>query len=243
MSQKRSQHQINELISLINKEDVPKHVAIIMDGNGRWAKSKHLPRIEGHRRGANNITKIVEAASDIGIKYLTVYAFSVENWQRPKQETDSLMSLFEEVIDRKTKELIKKGVRLNVLGRLEELRESTRNKFEWAKEETAHCEIITLNVAVNYSGRDEIIRSALKARTINEETMSKNLDTADIPDPELLIRTSGEMRISNFLLWQIAYTELYFTDVLWPDFSSADLYEAVIDYQKRERRFGGLEKY
>jgi undecaprenyl diphosphate synthase len=243
MSPKVFQDKSGDIIKCINLEDVPKHVAIIMDGNGRWAKKRHFPRIEGHRRGANNITKIVEAASNIGIKYLTVYAFSTENWQRPKDETDSLMSLFEDVIDRKTSELIKKGVKLNVLGRFDELRTSTKEKFKWSMEQTGHCDTITLNVAVNYSGRDEIIRAASKIHDLNEESLSANLDTGGMPDPELLIRTSGELRISNFLLWQLAYTELYFTPVLWPDFSTADLYEAVIDYQKRERRFGGLEKY
>lgn len=226
----------------INSKDVPSHIAIIMDGNGRWAKSKSLPRLEGHRRGANNITSIVEAASKIGVKYLTVYAFSVENWHRPKSEVSGLMRLFEEVIDNKTKSLVEKGVKLKVIGRWQELQESTRDKFQWAIDQTKDCETITLAVAVNYGARDEILRASEKT-AVNEDEFSKNLDTGDMPDPELLIRTSGERRISNFLLWQLAYTELYFTDVLWPDFKPADLYKAVIDYQKRERRFGGLEIY
>ncbi len=241
MSDETNLKNNEDLLNKIIKKDVPKHIAIIMDGNGRWAKNKNLPRIEGHRRGAENITSIVESANKIGVKDLTVYAFSIENWQRPKDEVDSLMDLFEEIVDRKTPELAKKGVQLRFIGNIEALRKSTINKFTWAKEQTKNCKKINLNVAVNYSGRDEIVRSVKKTKEICEDAINSNLDTKGVADPELLIRTSGEFRISNFMLWQLAYTELYFTDVLWPDFKEDDLFEAVIDFQGRKRRFGGLE--
>ena len=237
-----SESKEEQILKNIDRNDVPSHIAIILDGNGRWAKRNDLPRAEGHRRGSENITNILEAAEKAGVKYLTVYAFSTENWSRPEEEVEAIMFLFEDILERKTPELVQKNVRLNVIGDLMALPESTRKKFEWSMNETKAGEKITLNVAVNYSGRDEISRAYRKTCKNNDVNIEDHLDTAGMPDPELLIRTSGELRISNFMLWQLAYTELYFTNVLWPDFKPQNLYEAIIDYQGRERRFGGLEK-
>lgn len=229
----------------IESSKAPKHIAIIMDGNGRWAKTRNLPRIAGHQRGAENVTNIVRAASDVGVKYLTLFTFSVENWRRPKDEVNSLMDLFEDVLAQKLPELIENNVSLNLIGDLEAIRASTKDKFLEAIEKTKNSTGLVLTIALNYSGRDDITRAVEKIikkgeEEVTEEKISKNLDTAGLPDPELLIRTSGEIRISNFLLWQIAYSEVYFSKVLWPDFSPEHLYEAINDFQKRERRFGGL---
>lgn len=230
----------------LNKKDIPKHVAIIMDGNGRWAKQRKLPRIEGHRAGSKNVTKIVQAASELGIRYLTLYSFSVENWRRPKKEIEGLMDLFEETIDRELPDLQLNNVCFTTIGSLGSLKKSTNQKFKEATRATKQNSGLTLIIAVNYSGRDELARTfkkiiAKKTKRITEQTITNNLDTAGMPDPELLIRTSGEMRISNFLLWQIAYSEIWVTAVLWPDFRSKHLYQAIFDYQQRERRFGGIE--
>jgi len=224
---------------------VPKHVAIIMDGNGRWAKKRGLPRLAGHRKGAENITNIVRAADDLGLSYLTLFTFSIENWRRPKAEVNGLMDLFEQVLDEKLPELMENNVRLNLIGNIDAIRKSTRNRFEEAVKKTDPNTGLILTIALNYSGRDDIARAVKKMLADNlgdlsEDKISDYLDTAGMPDPELLIRTSGEARISNFLLWQIAYSEVYFCDVLWPDFKGEHLYEAINDFQKRERRFGGL---
>ena len=224
---------------------VPKHVAIIMDGNGRWARKKGLPRLVGHRKGAENITNIVSAADDIGLKFLTLFTFSIENWRRPKAEVDGLMDLFEQVLEEKLSELMENNVRLKLIGNIGAIRESTRKQFEEAMKKTGSNTGLILTIALNYSGRDDIARAVMKMQADNvsnpdEDKISSYLDTAGMPDPELLIRTSGEARISNFLLWQIAYSEVYFCDVLWPDFKGEHLNEAIKDYQKRERRFGGL---
>ncbi|RJQ33395.1 MAG: isoprenyl transferase [Actinobacteria bacterium] len=229
----------------LNKKDIPSHVAIIMDGNGRWAKKKRLPRIEGHRTGSKKIIRIVRAADQIGIKYLTLFSFSKENWQRPDNEIKGLMDLFEVTIDREIPGLKKNNVVFKVIGDLDSLRKSTRDKFSHAINETKNNNGLNLIIAVNYSGRDELARCLKKIakqniEKITEKTIANNLDTALIPDPELLIRTSGELRVSNFLLWQIAYSEIWVTKLLWPDFRPRHLYQAISDYQKRERRFGGV---
>lgn len=229
----------------IDSKKIPKHIAIIMDGNGRWAKKLKLPRIAGHKQGAENVSNIVEIAGKIGVKYLTLYTFSVENWRRPESEVNALMDLFEKVLSKKIELLVKNGVRLNIIGDLDAVRKTTREKFLSAIEKTKNNEGLVLTIALNYGGRDDIVRAVNKiikdgVDKVDEHTMSKNLDTAGLPDPELLIRTSGEARISNFLLWQIAYSEVFFSKTLWPDFKEKDLLEAIGDFQKRERRFGGL---
>jgi undecaprenyl diphosphate synthase len=236
-----------------DQKKAPIHVAIIMDGNGRWANKHGLPRIAGHRAGAKAIREVVRTAPEIGIKYLTLYTFSVENWKRPKDEVTSLMELFEERLKEEIDELDENGVRLNVLGRLNELPDSTQNTFIEAMKRTANNKKLTLNVALNYGGRIEILDAirnlAEKAKggeiepsAIDLEMVSSFLYTDGQPDPELLIRTSGEYRVSNFLLWQIAYTELWITPILWPDFTRENFLEAIYDFQQRKRRFGGLEE-
>jgi undecaprenyl diphosphate synthase len=223
--------------------NIPQHIAIIMDGNGRWAEQRGLPRVAGHREGAASLRAVLRACAELGVKYLTVYAFSTENWSRPQEEVDFLMNLFSQTIDREIDELIKNGVRLNFLGRLEKFSESLRKKMYEAMEKTKGNDRITLNVMVNYGGRAEIVdafNQMLKEgrKEVDEETLKQYLYTKDIPDPDLLIRTANEMRVSNFLLWQIAYSELYVTPVLWPDFRKEQLLAAIEDYQKRVRKFG-----
>jgi len=223
--------------------NIPQHIAIIMDGNGRWAEQRGLPRVAGHREGAASLRAVLRACAELGVKYLTVYAFSTENWSRPQEEVDFLMNLFSQTIDREIEELIKNGVRLNFLGRLEKFSESLRKKMYEAMEKTKGNDRITLNVMVNYGGRAEIVdafNQMLKEgrKEVDEETLKQYLYTKDIPDPDLLIRTANEMRVSNFLLWQIAYSELYVTPVLWPDFRKEQLLAAIEDYQKRVRKFG-----
>ncbi|MDI3526587.1 MAG: undecaprenyl diphosphate synthase [Tenuifilum sp.] len=233
----------------IDKTRVPKHVAIIMDGNGRWAKKRGNQRIFGHRNGVNAVKAATEAAGEIGVKYLTLYAFSTENWNRPKSEVDALMSLLVETINSEMNTLLKNGIRVLTIGDITKLPKEVQKKLIDIKEKTAHCETNTTVLALNYGARYEIteavkkISNSVKNGDLNPEdisinTISENLDTANIPDPDLLIRTSGELRLSNFLLWQLAYAELYFTPVLWPDFTKEDFFKAIIDYQKRERRFG-----
>lgn len=234
---------------LINKDTVPEHVAIIMDGNGRWAKEHHKPRIYGHKNGVSSVRSVVEGAGEIGIKYLTLYAFSTENWNRPKLEITALMQLLVSTISKEIKELHKNNVRLLTIGDIASLPRNCQNELQDAKEKTAHNDGLTLILALSYSSKWEILKAvkqlctdvksdALQIDEIDESLFSSYLETHQISDPELLIRTSGEHRISNFLLWQIAYSELYFTPKLWPDFRKEDLFNAVIDYQKRERRFG-----
>jgi undecaprenyl diphosphate synthase len=236
------------LIDSINKTKLPSHIAIIMDGNGRWAKQKGKPRIYGHQNGAHAVKSTIEAAAELGIKNLTLYAFSSENWNRPKIEIEALMALLITTIDNELDNLVKNNIRFNVIGNIELLPSSVKKKIKAALGRTEQCNGMTLTIALSYSARWEIVEAAKKiAQSISEglnvdslttESFSKFLTTADIPDPELLIRTSGEFRLSNFLLWQIAYTELYFTDVLWPDFVKEEFYKAIISYQNRERRFG-----
>lgn len=228
---------------------MPRHVAIIMDGNGRWAKLQGLPRSEGHRRGVDALHRITRTASDLGIKYLTVYAFSTENWNRPAQEVDTLMYLIGWAIKKETPELVRNNVRLRLIGAIDRLPEATRALLQEGCRDTEHCTGLTLSLCLSYSARWEICDCARKLAvrvaegTLNPDDIddflfSRNLDSHGIPDPDLLIRTGGERRISNFLLWQIAYSELFFSDVLWPDFDETSLLEALADYGTRERRFG-----
>lgn len=231
------------------KENLPRHLAIIMDGNGRWAKARMLPRIMGHRKGVQTVRLIVEECSRIGIGYLTLFAFSAENWSRPKAEVRSLMSLLKKYIDKEVPRMMSNNIRFNVIGSRTDLPEDVAAGLDDAMRMTAGNSGMTLTLALSYGSRQELLRAArviaeeiksgrLLADDLTEELFSASLYTADLPDPDLLVRTSGEMRISNFLLWQLAYTELYFTDVKWPDFNREELYKALADYRQRERRFG-----
>ncbi|MGC1878127.1 MAG: polyprenyl diphosphate synthase [Rhabdochlamydiaceae bacterium] len=237
-------------LSFLDSAKIPSHVAIIMDGNRRWAKRQGLPAMMGHWKGAETLTKIVRAASELGIKTLTVYSFSTENWNRARDEVDALMHLFKIYLVKERGPMIKEGVRLQAIGDLQRLPSSVLKELELSKSSTAHCKKIDLVLAINYGGRDDIRRAfvsiitdlergKLSKEQISEQLISQHLDTAQWPDPELLIRTSGESRQSNFLLWQLCYSEFYLTDVLWPDFSEHALLQAVCEMQKRKRRLGG----
>lgn len=228
---------------------LPQHIAIIMDGNGRWAGQKGLPRVEGHRRGSEVVDEIVTASRDLGIRYLTLYAFSMENWARPKDEITALMALLQEFLISKRPKLMQHEIRLASIGDVERLPPSVLATLRETEELTRSNDKMLLLLALSYSGKDEIVRAinellkekengAFQDNFISMEQFAKYLDTAGVPDPDLLIRTSGERRISNFLLWQNAYAELYFTDVLWPDFGKEEFYKAIAEYQTRERRFG-----
>ena len=230
-------------------KNVPRHVAIIMDGNGRWARERGLPRIEGHRRGAESVRQVVRACGDFGIDYLTLYAFSIENWNRPKTEVSALMRLLEFYLKQEIPELNKNNVRLAAIGRIHELPPTAQRQLEQSIDTLSKNTGLTLVLALSYGGRAEIV-DAVRAITrevkagqldvadVDEKLISRHLYTQSIPDPDLLIRTSGEMRVSNFLLWQISYAEIYVTDTLWPDFRKAELMKALDDYSKRHRRFG-----
>jgi undecaprenyl diphosphate synthase len=231
---------MTELKSLILPDKVPQHIAIIMDGNGRWAKQKGMPRVLGHRSGVKSVREVTEAAAEIGVKYLTLYAFSTENWNRPPAEVTALMSLLVETIKAEIRDLNKNKVRLMAIGDLEALPKSSYQALQRGMEDTRNNDRINLVLALNYSAKWEILRAT--PEDIDERVFESALSTHGIPDPELLIRTSGETRISNFLLWQIAYAELYFTTVFWPDFGKKELYEAIISYQRRERRFGMISE-
>lgn len=229
----------------IDATNLPKHIAITMDGNGRWAKSKGKLRIFGHKNGVKAVRDTVEGAAEIGIKYLTLYAFSSENWNRPEKEVNALMTLLVSAINKETKTLMDNNIRLSTIGDINKLPSKAQKELQEAISKTKDNTRMTLVLALSYSGRGEIInavqniiKDGKKPEEINEDTFQQYLTTKSVPDPELLIRTSGENRISNFLLWQIAYSELYFTDTLWPDFRKADLYKAILNYQTRERRFG-----
>ena len=228
---------------------MPRHIAIIMDGNGRGAKKQGLARVFGHKRGVETVHNITVAATELGIEYLTLYTFSTENWNRPKEEIDALMNLLVDTIVKETPTLMDNNVRLLTIGDLNRLPEAARRKFMACVEQTAGNTGLSMVIALSYSARWEIINAMqtavrraqageLRAEDVNEQLVSSLMTTADMPDPDLLIRTSGELRISNFLLWQLAYSELYFTDCLWPDFTPEELYKAILDYQNRERRFG-----
>ncbi|MDD5686819.1 MAG: isoprenyl transferase [Elusimicrobia bacterium] len=224
---------------------VPGHIAIIMDGNGRWAKAKGLPRIEGHRVGVNTVERIVKDASNLGVAVLSIYAFSTENWLRPASEIKGLFALLKMFLQKKIEELKKNNIKLLVMGDMTELPQDIRNDIKKAVNYTSESTGMILNIALNYGGRREIVNAVNKiirdgAEKVDEKTFEKYLYTNGLPDPDLLIRTSGESRISNFLLWQTAYSEFYTTDVLWPDFKKEDLMDAISEYQKRDRRYGGV---
>ena len=229
---------------------VPKHIAIIMDGNGRWATERRLPKIAGHRAGSKTVEVVMDAAREIGVEILTLYAFSTENWKRPKEEVEALFLLLEDYIDREAARLHKNNIRLSVIGRIRELPARLQDKIARTVAMTAGNTAFTLNIALNYGGRAEIVDAAralaldvkagrVSAVDIDEALFSRYLYTKDLPDPDLMIRTSGEFRISNFLIWQVSYAEIYVTKKLWPDFGKEDLRKAVAEYQGRERRFGG----
>jgi undecaprenyl diphosphate synthase len=233
----------------IDPNNLPRHVAVIMDGNGRWAKKKGALRIFGHRSAVQSVKDVTEACGELGIQYLTLYAFSTENWARPKEEVDGLMELLVNTLKKEIKTLMDNQVKLHTIGDTSHLPKECQDNLQWAKDETKGNDGLTLNLALSYSGRWEIAEAVKKIATdvkqgklapeeITDKHIENYLQTSGIPDPELLIRTSGELRISNFLLWQIAYTELYITPTLWPDFRKENLYEAIWSYQQRERRFG-----
>ncbi len=242
-----------ELWSIIDHSNLPKHVAIIMDGNGRWARARMLPRVAGHRVGMESALKIVEVASDLGIKVLTLYAFSAENWRRPADEVGALMKLLVEFLKRELISMKKNNICFQTIGRIAGLPGWVQQQIKWSIEQTCQNTGLILNVALNYSGRLEIVdavkgiikdieQKGLELDKLDEETFSNYLYTADLSDPDLLIRTSGEMRISNFLLWQLAYAELLITPTLWPDFRQREFLQAILEYQQRERRFGTIGK-
>ena len=235
------------------QDKMPRHIAIIMDGNGRWAKSKGLPRALGHRAGVESLRDIVTMAVNLELGVLTAYAFSTENWKRPSDEVGLLMKLFSEYLDSEINELHRKNVQIRFIGKVEDLAVELQEKVEKAQTYTKNNTGLVFNLAVNYGGRAEILHSVqllaekvakgeLLPQEITEKSIHENLYTADLPDPDLLIRPSGDFRISNFLLWQLAYTEYWFTDIYWPDFKPEHLMEAIADFQKRDRRFGGLKK-
>jgi len=235
------------LARAIDPARIPRHIAIIMDGNGRWAGQRNLPRVAGHQAGVSAVRTSVETCAQLGVDVLTLYAFSVENWKRPRMEIDTLWRLLRIYLRRELTEMMRNNIRFGAIGRVEALSLNVRQELEHVSHLTASNTGLRLNLAVNYGGRAEIVdavnawkRDRSGNAELTEETLSKYLYTGGLPDPDLLIRTSGEMRVSNFLLWQIAYAELYVTDTLWPDFKRADLLKAILNYQKRDRRFGGL---
>ena len=233
----------------INTHKLPTHIAIIMDGNGRWAKQRGLDRIFGHQQGVNAVRNVIEASAELGIKYLTLYAFSTENWGRPDEEVNALMNIMIQSLNKETDTLLKNNIRMLTIGDTGRLSDDVRERLNESINLTSGCTGLNLIIAISYSSRWEILEAAKQISTqvksgklgidqIDEQAFENFLSTKGIPDPDLMIRTSGEKRISNFLLWQMAYTELYISEILWPDFSKEHLYEAIIDYQKRERRFG-----
>ena len=242
-----------QLLNQIDFSRLPRHIAVIMDGNGRWAKRRHLPRVAGHRAGVEAVRTTVETGARLGIEVLTLYAFSVENWKRPPFEIEALMTFLKEYLRKELENIHRNNIRFHTIGRTNELDESVQFELRSAMRKTANNTGMILNVALNYGGRVEMVdafrkllekcqREERAPESVTEAEIARQLYTADLPDPDLLIRTSGEMRISNFLLWQIAYAEIYVTDTLWPDFRRPDLFAAIIDYQKRERRYGGLSE-
>jgi undecaprenyl diphosphate synthase len=240
-----------DISDILKRGGIPRHIAVIMDGNGRWAKNRGLLRTRGHRAGADAVERCVEACNDLGVEFLTLYAFSTENWKRPKTEVRALMHLLETFLEERLPQMMRQNVRLQAIGQLSRLPDSCQQKLHRAVEETKNNKAVTMILALSYGGREEIIdgiRSMLQAvelghldkGMIDATTFSKHLYTRYYPDPDLLIRTSGEMRISNFLLWQISYAEIVILDTLWPDFQESDLFSAVREFQRRDRRFGGL---
>ena len=248
---KPSGDEEERLLADLDATRLPQHIAVIMDGNGRWAQRRHLPRIAGHRAGVQSARTVIETCARLNIPALTLYAFSMENWRRPKAEIDFLMRLLREYLRKELPVIHRNNIRLLVIGRPDHLPEAVRTDVERAMKQTAANSGMQLAVALNYGGRAELVdafnrildrvrNNGLANAHIDEEMISQHLYTAGLPDPDLLIRTSGEMRVSNFLLWQIAYAEIYVTETLWPDFTRAQLFEALLDFQKRERRYGGL---
>ena len=244
--------KISDLLMKIDKQKLPKHVAIIMDGNGRWATKKGLPRSFGHKQGVSVLKKILKAAKNLGCKVITVYAFSTENWTRPTKEVDFLINLFSEVLKSEIEEIHQESIKVKFIGDISPFPKTLRKIIYNSESLTKNNNSFLLNVCVNYGGRQEIVKVAkeialksysgeIKPSEVNEELFNSELLTRGIKDPELLIRTSGEKRISNFLLWQLAYSEIYISDVLWPDFNEFEFLKAIIDYQSRNRRFGGIE--
>jgi undecaprenyl diphosphate synthase len=237
------------LAQQVNFDRLPAHVAVIMDGNGRWAAQRHLPRVEGHRAGIESVREVVEGSARLGIQVLTLYAFSVENWKRPAAEVSTLMALLKRYLRPELNTLLRNNIRFRVIGRAGELASDIRRELEMAEEKTAANGGMLFNIALNYGGRAEIVEAAKKAlaagiqaEELDEPRFASFLYTSGQPDPDLLIRTSGEMRVSNFLLWQIAYAEIWVTETLWPDFRKRHLLEAVLAYQKRDRRYGGIKQ-
>lgn len=237
----------------IDKNNIPTHIAFIMDGNGRWAKKRMLPRSVGHREGAGALKRVSRACGNIGVKYMTVYAFSTENWSRPKDEVDAIMDLLLNSLKNAEKELNGEDVRIKIIGDITPLSDEIKAEIKRVESVTGNNKMLTLNIALNYGSRDEIIQATKKISKkvadgeitedeITQEVIANHLYTYDCPDPELLVRSSGEQRISNFLLWQCAYSEFVFTPKLWPDFSEQDVLEVILAYQKRDRRFGGIKK-
>ena len=233
----------------VDFDRLPRHVAVIMDGNGRWAAQRHLPRVEGHRAGIDAVRDIVETSARLGINVLTLYAFSVENWKRPAAEVSTLMLLLKRYLRLELNTLLRNNIRFNVIGRVQDLAPDVRTELKMAEQKTAENAGMLFNIALNYGGRAEIVEAAraliasgVQADDLDEQRFAGFLYTAGQPDPDLLIRTSGEMRVSNFLLWQIAYAEIWVTDTLWPDFRKRDLFEAILAYQKRDRRYGGIKQ-
>ena len=250
-SLKSSSRDEERLLGEVDADRLPQHIAVIMDGNGRWAKRRHLPRVAGHRAGVQSARTIIETCARLNIPALTLYAFSMENWRRPKAEIDFLMRLLREYLRKELPVINRNNIRLLIIGRPDQLPDAVRADVDRAMELTAGNSGMKLAVALNYGGRAELVdafnrildrvrNNGLADAHVDEEMISQHLYTAGLPDPDLLIRTSGEMRVSNFLLWQIAYAEIYVTETLWPDFTRAQLYEALLDFQKRERRYGGL---
>lgn len=240
---------LEQRICEVRRGGLPRHIAVIMDGNGRWARARGLDRSVGHNEGVKSVRRVTEICSELGIGYLTLYTFSTENWKRPKEEVDALMHLFSMVLIREVPDLIKNNVSLNIIGDIDKMPAEARDNLRKGMEATAHCTGLVLTLALSYSSRWELtevarrIASEVKEGTLSpeeicEDTLARRLATAPMPDPDLLIRTGGELRISNYLLWQIAYSELYFTDILWPDFGKLQLLDAILDFQSRERRFG-----
>ncbi len=246
-----SDEQVKELVK--KSGEIPNHIAIIMDGNGRWAKKRGLPRVAGHKRGVDTVKEIVEACAEIGVKFLTLYTFSTENWKRPKDEVSTLMRLLLNSLRDRVNELNDNDIRLTTIGNIDALPVAVRKQLEFDIERTKNNKKMVLNLALSYSGRwelleaikqitDSAVQGKIKSEDIDEKILSSFLTTKDIPDPDLVIRTSGEFRVSNFLLWQIAYSEFIITETLWPDFSKFDLYDAIKIFQKRERRFGKVSE-
>lgn len=248
-NKKKKSEKSEEII--IDKTNIPPHIAVIMDGNGRWAKERNLPRTMGHRAGMDTIRKIVKESSKLGVRYLTLYAFSTENWKRPEDEVTALMKLVVEFIGKEINELHKNEVVFNVIGDISKLPQVCQESIFSAKEKTKNNKGLTLNIALNYGGRDEIVSGVkkiaqeildnnIKVEDIDEKVISNHLYTSGMPDPDIVIRPSGELRLSNYLLWQSAYSEFWFSNINWPDFTERDLHKAISDYQNRNRRFGGV---